>query len=159
MLFRSYKVPGLNATPVKIGNVAGGGPVSIADNGTQIFFACNGPSYIYNNSTLVFKQINDPDFPGAVTVGYLDGYFVFNEPNSQRVWVTQLLDGTSVDPLDFASAEGSPDGLVCINIDHREAWLFGTTSVEVWYNAGSADFPLQRIQGAYNEIEIGRAHV
>jgi hypothetical protein len=82
----------------------------------------------------------------------LDGYFVFNEPNSQRVWVTALLDGTSIDPLDFASAEGSPDGLVSLIIDHREAWLFGTNSVEVWYNSGEADFPLTRIQGAYNEI-------
>jgi hypothetical protein len=82
----------------------------------------------------------------------LDGYFVFNEPNSQRVWVTSLLDGTSVDPLDFASAEGSPDGLVAINVDHREAWLFGSDSVEVWYDAGGADFPLVRIQGAFNEI-------
>jgi hypothetical protein len=148
----AYRVPGLNATPVKIGNVADGGPVSITDNGTQVFFACNGPSYIYNINTKVFKQINDPDFPGAVTVGYLDGYFVFNEPNSQRVWVTALLDGTSVDPLDFASAEGSPDGLVAVNVDHREAWLFGTNSVEVWYDAGDANFPLARIQGAYNEI-------
>jgi hypothetical protein len=30
--------------------------------------------------------------------------------------------------------------------------VFGTDSVEVWYNAGSADFPLERIQGAFNEI-------
>ena len=147
-----YQLSSLTATPVKIGNVAAGGPVSIADNGTQIFFACNGPSYIFNQSTQTFKQIIDPDFPGAVTVAYLDGYFVFNEPNSQRVWVTQLLDGSSIDPLDFASAEGSPDGLVCINVDHREAWLFGTDSVEVWYDAGLADFPLTRIQGAFNEI-------
>jgi hypothetical protein len=66
--------------------------------------------------------------------------------------VTQLLDGTSVDPLDFASAEGSPDGLVGLIVDHREAWLFGTDSVEVWYDSGAADFPLQRIQGAFNEI-------
>jgi len=58
----------------------------------------------------------------------------------------------SVDPLDFASAEGSPDGLVSLIIDHREAWLFGTNSVEVWYDAGLQDFPLQRIQGAFNEI-------
>jgi len=36
--------------------------------------------------------------------------------------------------------------------DHRELWVFGTDSVEVWYNAGAADFPLQRIQGAFNEI-------
>jgi hypothetical protein len=126
--------------------------VSIADNGTQIFLACNPDGFIYNEVTNVFAKITDPDFPGAVTVGYLDGYFVFNEPNSQKVWVTELLDGTSVDPLDFASAEGSPDGLVAINVDHREAWLFGTDSIEVWYDAGLADFPLTRIQGAFNEI-------
>lgn len=136
----------------KIGDVSGTGPVSIADNGTQLFIACNPDSYIYNTDTLAFAQITDPDFPGAVTVGYLDGYFVFNEPNSQRVWVTQLLDGLSIDPLDFASAEGSPDGLVSLIIDHREAWLFGENSVEVWYNSGDPLFPLTRIQGAYNEI-------
>jgi hypothetical protein len=37
-------------------------------------------------------------------------------------------------------------------VDHREAWLFGTDSVEVWYDAGLPDFPLTRIQGAFNEI-------
>jgi hypothetical protein len=147
-----YKVTGLTATPTKLGDVTGTGPVSIADNGTQIFLACNPDGFIYNEVTNVFAQITDPDFTGAVTVAYLDGYFVYNEPNSQKVWVTQLLDGTSVDPLDFASAEGSPDGLVAINVDHREAWLFGTDSVEVWYDAGLADFPLTRIQGAFNEI-------
>ena len=66
--------------------------------------------------------------------------------------MTSLLDGLSVDPLDFASAEGSPDGLVGLIVDHREAWLFGTDSVEVWYDAGLPDFPLTRIQGAFNEI-------
>jgi hypothetical protein len=136
-----------------IGTVSGSsGPVSMSDNGTQMFIACNGPSFIYNSLTLEFKQIDDPDFPGAVTVGYLNGYFVFNEPNSQRLWITQLLDGTSIDPLDFASAEGSPDGLVSVLIDHREAWLFGTNSVEVWYDSGGADFPLSPVQGAFNEV-------
>lgn len=147
-----YKVTGLTATPTKLGDVTGTGQVSIADNGTQIFLACNPDGFIYNEVTNVFAKITDPDFTGAVTVGYLDGYFVYNEPNSQKIWVTQLLDGTSVNPLDFASAEGSPDGLVAININHREAWLFGTDSVEVWYDAGLADFPLTQIQGAFNEI-------
>lgn len=147
-----YKMSTMTGDPILLGTVSGTGPVSIADNGTQLFFACNPDSYIYNEVTNVFQQITDPDFPGAVTVGYLDGYFVFNEPDSQRVWVTSLLDGLSVDPLDFASAEGSPDGLVGIIIDHREAWLFGTDSVEVWYDAGLPDFPLTRIQGAFNEI-------
>jgi hypothetical protein len=146
-----YKI-NTNYTATLLGVVAGAGPVSMADNGTQLFIAANGPSYIYNNQTNVFAPITDPDFPGAVTVGYLDGYFVFNEPNSQKIWVTALLDGTSIDPLDFASAEGSPDGVVGIIVDHREVWVYGTNSVEVWYDTGASDFPLQRIQGAFNEI-------
>ena len=139
-------------TATLIGTVAGTGPVSIADNGTQLFIAANGPSYIYNNTTNAFGQITDPDFPGAVTVAYLDGYFVFNEPNSQKMWITQLLDGTSIDPLDFASTEGSPDGLVAVLSNFREIWAFGTNSIEVWYDTGASDFPLQRIQGAFNEL-------
>lgn len=138
----------------EVGTISGvNEPVSMADNGTQLFVACNGPSYIYNASTDTFGRIVDEDFPGAVTVGYLDGYFVFNEPNSQRIWCTSILDGTSIDPLDFASAEGSPDGVVGILSTFREWWVFGTNSIEVWYDAGSADFPFQRLQGGY--IEIG----
>jgi hypothetical protein len=152
-----YKLTSTTGTPILLGQVSGTGPVSIADNGTQIFFACNGPSFIYNETTNVFGPITDPDFPGAVTVGYLDGYFVFNEPNSQRIWVTALLDGYDINALDFASAEGSPDGLVAVNVDHREAWLFGSDSVEVWYDAGLADFPLTRIQGAFNELGCAAA--
>lgn len=147
-----YKLTGPTATPTLIGTVAGTGPVSIADNGTQIFIAANPNGYIYNEVTNVFGPITDPDFPGAATVSYLDGYFVFNEPNSQKIWVTQLLDGTSIDPLDFASAEGSPDGVVAVLTDHRELWVFGTDTTEVWYNAGLLDFPLARIQGAFNEL-------
>ena len=145
-----------NATA--IGTILGSGPVSMADNGTQIFIACNPEGYIYNTATEVLQQIGDIDFPGAVTVGYIDGYFVFNEPDSQKIWVTSLLDGTSIDPLDFASAEGSPDNLVSLIVDHREVWLFGTNSVEVWYDAGTPDFPLTRIQGAYNEIGCAAAY-
>lgn len=146
-----YKIDSTWAVTEK-GTVTGSGPVSMVDNGTQLFIAAGADGFIYNANTDVFAQITDPDFPGASTVGFIDGYFVFTEPNSQKFWVTELLDGTSVDPLDFASAEGSPDDLVSLIVDHREVWLFGQTSVEVWYNAGLPDFPLTRIQGAFNEI-------
>jgi hypothetical protein len=145
-----YRADG-NFAVTELGLINGSGPVSMTDNGTQLFVACNPDAFIYNSSTGVFAQVTDPDFPGAVTVGYLDGYFVFNEPNSQRFWVTSLNDGSAVDPLDFASAEGSPDNIVSLMVDHREVWLFGNNTIEVWYNAGAADFPLERIQGAFME--------
>ena len=145
-----YRANG-NFAVTELGLINGSGPVSMSDNGTQLFVACNPDAFIYNATTGTFAQITDPDFPGAVTVGYLDGYFVFNEPNSQRFWVTSLNDGSDVDPLDFASAEGNPDNVVSLLVDHREVWLFGNNTIEVWYNAGAPDFPLQRIQGAFME--------
>jgi hypothetical protein len=155
-----YKLTGTSATPVKIGTVSGTGPVSIADNGAVIFFACNGPSYTYFEPTGEFNQITDENFPGAVTVAYIDNLFVFNEPNSQRIYSVDTVDpvtATYIYPLvfnalDVSSADGSPDGVVAINVDHRQMWVFGTDSVEVWYNAGLANFPLTPVQGAFNEI-------
>ena len=141
-----------------IGTVFGTGPVSMSDNGAVLFVACNGPSFTYNSLSGDFRQISSQDFPGAQSVGYLDGYFVFNEPNSQRIYVVQSVTTTGYiyplvfDALDFASAEGSPDGVVSLIVDHREVWVFGTNSVEVWYDSGAPDFPLQRIQGAFNEL-------
>ena len=146
-----YRISGAGDV-VALGNIAGSGPVVMADNGTQIMIAADPAGYIYSVSTGIFSQITDASFPGASMVGYLDGYFVFIQPNSQKVWVTSLLDGTSIDPLDFASAEGNPDNIVSMIVDHREVWLFGDNSTEVWYNAGLSDFPLVRIQGAYNEL-------
>jgi hypothetical protein len=159
-----YAVSGANLYSVSptlvvtlIGAVGGTGRVSMADNGTQLFVATNPRSYIFNKDTSVFVEINDPDFPGAGTVAFLDGYFVFNEPDSQKLWVTSLLDGTAVDPLEFASAEGAPDNIVGVISDHREVWVFGTTTTEVWINSGDVDFPLQRIAGAFNEIGCASA--
>ena len=155
-----FKLTSTSATPQLLGTVSGTGPVSIADNGATIFFACNGPSYTYFEPTGEFNQITDENFPGAVTVAYIDNLFVFNEPNSQRIYSVDTVDpvtATYIYPLvfsatDVASAEGSPDGVVAINVDHRQMWVFGTDSVEVWYNAGLANFPLTPVQGAFNEI-------
>jgi len=130
-------------------------PVIFADNGSQVFFTlggAQGTSYVWNLNINAFQQVTDLDFPGASSVGFIDGYFVFSEPNSQKLWVTSLLDGTSVNPLDFASAEGAPDNIVSVLVSNREIWVFGQTSTEVWYNSGAPDFPLERIAGAFNEI-------
>jgi len=152
-----YKVTS-SYVATSLGTVSGTGPVSMSDNGTQLFVACDPDGFIYNAQTNTFAEITDIDFPGAVTVGYLDGFFVFNEPDSQTLWVTQLLDGTSIDPTNYASAEGSPDGVVGLIVDHGELWVFGTNSTEVWYNAGNAGFPFQRISGALTEIGCASAY-
>lgn len=146
-----YKVDG-DWTATLLGTVSGSGPVSMSDNGDQLFVACNPRSYTYSVASNTFAEITDPDFPGAVTVGFINGYFVFNEPNSQKVWITSYQDGASVDPLEFAYTDANPDNLLSLIVNRNEIWMFGTTSTEVWYYSGDIDFPLARIQGAFNEI-------
>lgn len=129
------------------------GFVSISDNGSQVCLVDGDYGYIFTLGTNAFAQITDPDFAGADTVDFIDGYFLFNTPNTQQFQITALYDGSNLDALDFASSEALPDNLVGLIAAHREAWMFNTNSTEVYYNSGNADFPFERVQGA--TIEIG----
>lgn len=140
-----------DGTATLLGTVAGTGPVALAENGVQMFVAAGKPSYIITLATGVIAEITDEDFPGAAMVGFLDGFFLFNEPGTGRFWATSAYDGSMIDPLDFATAEGAPDPLMSLLIDHREIWLFGTDTTEVWYNGGNPDFPFERVNGAFIE--------
>lgn len=123
------------------------GRVGMAENGQMIMLVDGPNGYGYDLSANVFS-LPLAGFPGGVTIAFQDGYFIFNQPNSQKFYITALFSDT-VDPLDFASAEGSPDLLVSLLSDHRELWLFGSQSIEVWFNSGDPLFPFSRIAGAY----------
>lgn len=149
--------PGAAAT--LLGSIASATtPVSMASNGTLVMLVTgNADGYFINPLTGTVTLIVDPDFVGGTRVSYLDGYFVWNTPRTQKFQITQLY-GSAIAALDFASAEGAPDALVSLIVDHRELWLFGETSTEIWYDAGGADFPLQRIQGAFLEVGCAAAN-
>jgi len=143
----------VNNVVTELGTISGSnGRVSMAYNGIQIFIACNPSAYLYNVSTAAFAQITDVDFVGAKHIRYVDGYFVFNEPNSRKIWKTALLDGSAIDGLDFASVEANPSNITALEVDHREVFLFSKTSCEPWGNAGLAGFPFERINGGIMDV-------
>lgn len=133
------------------------GSISMSDNGTQVMVVDGDYGYIYDTGTEVFAEITDVDFPGADTVTFMDGYFIFNKPGTKSFMITGLYDGTTVDALDIASAEGAPDNIIAIVNDHRELWLYGERTTEVWYNSGNADFPFDRMDGVFIESGIAAA--
>jgi len=127
------------------------GPVSMADNGLQLAIVDGPKMYILTLATSSFGAVTDPAFPGANTIGFQDGYFIFNDPGTGRFYITALYDGYDINALDFATAEGAPDNVIALIVDHREVWLFGTSSIEVFFNSGNNSFPFERIQGAFIE--------
>lgn len=135
-----------------LGSVAivAGGFITIATSSTQVAVSSAGHGYVGALSGPI-AEISDPDFIGnPVSVEHIDGYFLWCFADG-RIQVSSLLAGTDYDALDFASAEGAPDGLVRGVADHREAWLFGSDTIEIWYNSGEADFPFRRRDGAFLE--------
>lgn len=131
------------------------GNVSIAENGLQLAVCDGSKLYILTYSSNSFTKVTDVDFPSQVgTVSYIDGYFIVNEVNTGRFYISAINDGLSWGPLDFATAESSPDNLECVINALGQAWLFGTYSSEVWTNTGSSTFPFSRISGAKLEVGI-----
>lgn len=127
-------------------------PVSMASNGTLIMVVTGSTlGYFINPATLVVTQITDPDFVGGNAVYFDDGYFIWDKPDTGQFQITNLY-GSDIAALDFATAEGAPDDIVVLAVDHREVWLFGENSTEVWYDSGNELFPFERIQGAFLEI-------
>jgi hypothetical protein len=138
-------------TASSLGVIPGTDTVTLANNGTQLCVVAGGNGYIYNKDTLAFTQITDPDFSGADSVTYIDGYFIFND--GSKIFSSDLLDGTSYQALNFANADYDPDTALRVFADHSELWIFGPNSIEPWYNIGGSSFPFAPRQGT--AIETG----
>ena len=96
---------------------------------------------------------SDGAFNGGDVVDVVDNYFVYNDPDSQKWAATNVLSPIT-NPLSFSSKDGAPDNLVSLIVDHREVYLLGENSSEVWVDVGSYPFPFQRIPGTSTQHGI-----
>lgn len=141
-----------NGDTTSLGVIPGRSLVKMATNGEQVLIlAGTSPSDGFIATLEDLSPITDEDFLGATDVDFIDGYFVLSRPESNEFYISGLYDGFSYDPLDFARAEGAPDNIVGLQVDHREIWLFCEGTIEVWYNSGNADFPFERASGTFIE--------
>lgn len=149
-----YRVDASNVVTA-VGSIGtASGEVGISSNGAQILIVDGVAGWIVTVATATIAKIVAEGFPNGVTrCTYQDGYFlVAGLAGSQSFWCnTTPYDGAAWDALDYASAEGAPDGTTGIISDHRELWLFGPQSAEVWVNTGGTDFPFSRSGNAFIE--------
>jgi hypothetical protein len=125
---------------------------------TQLVITDGVNGYVFDLQSQTFNQIIADGWLGSATVEYLDGYFVFIQPNSQTFYISELENALSLDALDFATANASPDKLVGQVTTGRVLVLFGAVSGEIWQDSGTADFPLERNQGAFLEVGLMAPH-
>lgn len=136
------------------------GPVCIRDNGpggyAVIVDGANG--YTYNIATQALAQITDPGFLGANRVAFIDGWLIFNRPDTQTFYTTGPTPYTITFPgAFFALKDSSSDNLITLMENNRELWLIGERTSEVWYDAGGANFAFSRIPGVAPQIGCSAA--
>lgn len=102
-------------------------------------------------------EITDGDFLAANTVAFIDGYFILSAADGSLFFLSELDNGQSYIATDRADAEGDPDDIVSVFANHRELWVFGKETAEIFYNSGNTDFPFERIGGAFIERGLGAA--
>jgi len=70
-----------------------------------------------------------------------------------RMFATNLLNMTAIDGLDFATAEGDPDGLVAVQGLGQTLFAFGRKTTEAWTaNGASVGFPFSPLGGTIGKF-------
>jgi hypothetical protein len=132
------------------------GPMTADDNGTDIIASDGVNGYSINIATLAVAKISDPAYFGGYALN-LDGYFVLNKPDTPQFYISGLR-ALTFDGLDFATKEAEADDIARAWTEHRDLWLLGTNSSEVWYNTGNGDFPFERNSGAFMQHGCAAVH-
>lgn len=141
--------PGLNVgTPSPAPMIANGTQLLICDPVLHRIFNVNpgGPSLdlVLNGNALEF----------------LDGFYVaiasgasLAGVNPNQINASANGDGTTWPALSYAIRTGAADLTIQLAVLNGLLYIFGQKTIEVWYNAGNAIFPLARVNGG--QINLG----
>jgi hypothetical protein len=83
----------------------------------------------------------------ATQVGMLDEYFLALNQTTGKLRLSNLNDGTTWDPTQFALRSAQPDPWQAMIINAPDIWLLGEQTGDIWYDAGTSPFPLAARQG------------
>lgn len=129
-------------------------PVSMKDNGqTLVIVDGTTSAFLVNLATRVMTPYADPNFLGSDRVDYLDGFLLYNQPNTRNFYTT-LLNTTNIDATYIAAKSAGSDDLSRVVCIERLAYLMGRITSEVWGNAGAPSFPFQEVPGAFMQHGI-----
>jgi len=132
--------------------------ITAGSSGDSIVTTETGANMAWNNATLIdggeaqLSQILLPDDSGAISLAHINSYVIVVPVQSDAFgtmgrfyWIEP--GETVVNPLNFATAERSPDGIHQVITFSDMFWLFGENTTEPWVTTGNPAAPMTRFQG------------
>lgn len=103
-----------------------------------------------NGGDDVVIQVQMPDDVGVIDVAVINSFVIVipvqaDGYQGRFYWIEP--GEISVDPLNFATAERSPDGVYGVEVFGDQFWLPGESTTEVWYVSSDPTNRMQRLQG------------
>lgn len=124
-----------------------GNPVTTTETGAGIAW---GAATLTGGGDPSITQVETPDDVGIVSVAYIASHVICVPAQGQGIngrfyWIDP--GATTIDALNFATAERAPDPVYEVVVFGDFFWLPGQTTTEVWYFTGDPDAPVLRQQG------------
>jgi hypothetical protein len=111
-------------------------------SGAQLLIGSGGNAYCYDLATNTLTLV----LTGNVgSIGMLDGYFLALV--GVRLRLSDLNNGLAWDPTQFAERAAQPDPWRAMIVNSPDIFLIGEQTGDVWYDPGTAPFPLAPRQG------------
>lgn len=125
-------------------------PATICTNGdaaNQLFITSGNNGYILDLVTNVLTFV----VADVLIGGFLNGYFYGLDAATSTLYWSDLNDGLTWDPTNFAQRSLAADQWNTAFSFGSQIWLFGEQTTEVWQVTSDADLPFQPVPGAFLE--------
>lgn len=126
--------------------------VTVADNGTQMLILTGG-TVRFNEQYFLISGRNifaGALFDGTTLTAITDVDFPLGDLE-QKMYFSDLADGSSWQALSFFSAESNPDNIRTHITSHGNLLVFGDRQLEYHTSTADADLPFQKSQGSEQE--------
>jgi len=144
-----------SGTHVLLGSIPGTERCIFDAIGTDIIVVTERKAYIYNGSSVSEVTDSDLESPDSVTV--LNNQAIY-DGNEDNFGVSDVGDASSINGLNYASAESRSDNLVRVYAFDQVVYMMGETTTELWWNSGVGQPPFDRVEGGIVEVGLGAIH-
>jgi hypothetical protein len=123
--------------------------------GSNVVIVTGGTPYVWNGSAL--SVVNDADLESPNSCAHLNNQILY-DGDGGRFASSDVGDATSIDALNYATAESDADELVRIYVHDQRALMMGSKTIEPWWNSGNGQPPFDRLEGSIIQIGLGALH-
>jgi hypothetical protein len=149
-----YKIDSLgNST--EIGTITGTARCVFTGMKRNVIIVSGGVVWEYDGTDLT--HITDINLENPNAAAFLNNQIIYDGIDDR--WVSSDVgDASSINGLNYASAESHHDPLVRPYVFNQTLYLMGTDTIEPWYNKGVGSPPFDRIEGGIMTIGLGALH-